>query len=212
MPIPPEREEEISRLAASYGEPRRVIADMTCQELFDPLFKTDRIGEVCMVVRRPTGRIITARKTFYPPNGYRLLTGGISHGEGIEEALLRETFEETSLDVVVRQFLAVIEHRIQPKHPEDAPIKEFFTFAFLLDETGGTLHPHDDSEKIAGFREILPGELPAMAHTLESLSLEDDPDSEFGEALHYWGTFRAIAHKVVFDTMMSARSCTRCSL
>ena len=66
-----------------------------------------------MVVRRPNGKLITAKKTFYPPGAFRLLTGGVGHGELIAAALLREVAEETGLDVVVRRFLAVIEYQLR---------------------------------------------------------------------------------------------------
>ena len=38
----------------------------------------------------------------------------------------------------------------------------FVTFAFLLDEVGGTLGAHDPEERIASFREIEVAELPAL--------------------------------------------------
>jgi 8-oxo-dGTP pyrophosphatase MutT (NUDIX family) len=67
-----------------------------------------------MVIRRPGGALLTAIKTFYPPGAYRLLTGGVGHGEPIEAALLREVEEETGLDVEVQRFVAVIEYHLEP--------------------------------------------------------------------------------------------------
>ena len=104
------RESEIAALSARYGAPRRVAVELRGGP-FRPISATDRIGEVCMVVRRTNGKLLTAVKTFYPPGAFRLLTGGVSHGERIEAALLRETAEETGLAVAVRRFLAVIEYR-----------------------------------------------------------------------------------------------------
>src|SRR5881296_1111961 len=95
-------EAEIADLSARYGAPRRVAAELTGQ-LFSPLVLSDRHGEVCMVMRRPNGKLITAIKTFYPPGAFRLLTGGVGHGEPIAAALLREVAEETGLSVVVRR-------------------------------------------------------------------------------------------------------------
>src|SRR6266487_1360095 len=90
---------------------RRVAVELH-GEPFDPLILNDRIGEVCMVIRRKNGKLLTAIKTFYPPGAFRLLTGGIAHGESIEAALLREVDEETGLDVIARRFLAVIEYQL----------------------------------------------------------------------------------------------------
>src|SRR5690349_10431659 len=143
----PEVESEIAELAARYGTPRRVDVELEGRP-FSPLILNDRHGEVCMVVRRPNGKLITAIKTFYPPGAFRLLTGGVGHGEPIATALLREVAEETGLDVIVRQFLAVIEYRLALLHPHP-----FATFAFLLDEVGGTLAAHDEGERLGGFRE-----------------------------------------------------------
>src|SRR4051794_751222 len=109
--LAPTIETEIATLAARYGSPQRISVELGGAP-FRPLSATDRIGEVCMVVRRPSGTFLTAIKTFYPPGAFRLLTGGINHSEAIAAALLRETAEETGLDVAVRRFLAVIEYHL----------------------------------------------------------------------------------------------------
>src|SRR6185503_11487916 len=128
-----------------YGQPRRITAQLDNWQ-FSPVTMGDRYGEVCMVVRRPNGMLITAKKTFYPAGAFRLLTGGVGHGELIAAALLREVAEETGLEVVVRRFLAVIEYHLQelgarPSNPQLASsnLQPFATFAFLLDEIAGTL-------------------------------------------------------------------------
>ena len=191
-------ESEIAALAAQYGPPRRLVATLAGQP-FDPLVMDDRYGEVCMVVRRPDGTLISAQKTFYPAGAFRLLTGGVHPGEPIAEALAREVAEETGLDVAVRQFLAVIEYEL----PALAP-RRFATFAFLLDEIGGTLAVHDPAERIAAFRFLAPAELPAQADLLASLP--DVDDGEIGGSWRDWGRFRAIAHRVVFDELHPGRA------
>ncbi len=194
MPLSPEHETEITDLSNRYGVPHRVTIDIPT--MFDPLTKQDRIGEVCMVVRRPDGRLVTARKTFYPPDGYRLLTGGIHHGEPIEDALLRETYEETGLDVVVRRFLAIIEYRLPTTPP-----RSFYTFALLVDETGGTLQPQDESERLAGYLLIAPDELPAMTTTLANIKHDAGNDPILDGHWRDWGIFRSIVHQVVYDAL-----------
>lgn len=186
-------EAEIAGLAARYGAPRRVKVALT-GALFEPLSMSDRYGEVCMVVRRPDGTLITAIKTFYPPGAFRLLTGGVHHGEPIASALLREVAEETGLEVAVRRFLAVIEYEL----PALASC-HFATFAFLLDELGGQLATQDESERIGAFRFVPVAELPVLAETLAAAP--DVVAGDIGGSWRDWGRFRAVAHRVVYAAL-----------
>jgi 8-oxo-dGTP pyrophosphatase MutT (NUDIX family) len=207
MQLVPELHAQVETLSMRYGSPVQTTV-MLPDGSFDPFVKSDRIGEVCMVIRRPTGHLLTARKTFYPHNAYRLLTGGIEHGEPIEAALRREVAEETSLTVDVRRFLAVIAYTAPA--PGGAPPSDannpnhFYTFAFLLDEIGGMLAPQDPDERIAGFREVLPEELPTLATRLEQVPDEADP--EIGGRWRSWGMFRAVVHRVVHTTLTATGS------
>jgi ADP-ribose pyrophosphatase YjhB (NUDIX family) len=195
MQLPPDLAAEAARLAARLGPAARVEAAIP-DGLFDPLTKTDRVGEVCMVIRRPGGRLLTFRKDVYPPGVMRLLTGGIGHGEGVEAALLREVAEETSLDVAVRRLLAVIGYRA----PSDPPGgHSFYTFAFLLDELGGVLAPQDPEERVEAFGEAEPAQLYALASFLERL--DDRYDREIGGSWRSWGAFRAVVHRVVAEQL-----------
>ena len=223
--LTPEIEAEIAALAARYGAPRRISIQLDGAP-FDPLYRTDRFGEVCMVVRRPSGRLLTAIKTFYPPGAYRLLTGGVGHGEPIAAALLREVGEETGLDVAIRRFLAVIEYHLESPvvgRPSsvvvDAQLQatnhgprtgtiyraptghyDFATFAFLLDEVGGMLEVRDPDERVESFREVEVAELPALAATLEGVGDRFDP--EIGGSWADWGRFRAVVHRAVYTALV----------
>jgi 8-oxo-dGTP pyrophosphatase MutT (NUDIX family) len=137
-------------------------------------------------------------KTYYPKGAYRLLTGGIDHGEPIFEALLRETAEETGLDVEVKRFLVAVAYRLKG---EEVP--RFYTFAFLLDEIGGTLETIDDGEQVEDFREIELDELPAIVDHLEQVGDNNNYSKKIGGKWRDWGHFRATIHTLVYETMTS---------
>lgn len=187
--LPAHHQAEVAELAAQYGTPRYrhvVLADGT----FDPLIKTDRVGEVGMVVRRRDGSILVARKTYYPPAIFRLLTGGVGPAESIVTALAREVAEETSLTVQISRFLSVITYEVP--HPTS---HRFVSYVFLLDEVGGTLQVADPDEQVAEMRTVLPGELPGLAVRLRQLP--DCSDLAIRGNWARWGQFRAVMHEEV---------------
>jgi ADP-ribose pyrophosphatase YjhB (NUDIX family) len=190
--FPASLRDELTDLERRYGTPivRAVELD---GDLFDPIRRADRrIGEVCFVVRRHDGRLLTGIKTFYPPTAYRLLTGGIDGGERIYDALMRELREETGLTGEVRRFLAAICYRRGSRYL-------FSTFAFLVDETGGRLTNADPHEQLAGFGEIAPDDLERVARTLESLP--DGYDASIAGSWRDWGRFRAVVHRAVAEAL-----------
>src|SRR6266568_7506689 len=109
--LPRNTQEELTLLAEHYGQPIVHIADLGKTTHFDPLNRKDRYGEVCMVIQRPNGHLLTMKKLFYPSNAYRLLTGGINHSEHVFDALQRETHEETGLITTTERFLAAVGYR-----------------------------------------------------------------------------------------------------
>src|SRR2546426_10987328 len=143
-----------------------------------------------MIVRRPNRKVLLSIKTFYPRGAYRLPTGGIHHGEGIFEALVRETLEETGLETTIRRFLAAIASRPRSS-PDGPPI--FHTFAFLLDEVGGVLEARDREERIEEYREVDLAELSTVADRLERVTSVHSVD--VGGDWADWGRFRAGGHR-----------------
>jgi 8-oxo-dGTP pyrophosphatase MutT (NUDIX family) len=191
----PEQQREVDALAARFGRP--LVVDSPIADYFDdPIRKPDRYGEVCMVVRRPNGRLLVAIKTFYPRGAYRLPTGGIHRGEGILDALLREVKEETGLETDVRRFLARISYH-GTRAPSGTPI--FHTFAFLLDETGGRLGALDTTEQIEDWREIAVADLRRVADFLDDLKTAGTMD--IGGDWRAWGKFRAVVHRAVAEAL-----------
>ncbi len=196
MELPVAVTNEVAALAGRYGSPR--VVDAPIDDHFDdPVRKPDRFGEVCMVIRRPNGKLLLAIKTFYPRGAYRLPTGGIHHGEGIQDALVREAHEETGLTVEVERFLAHVQYRSRARRA-DGPL--FHTFAFLLAERGGTLGALDTSEQIEDWREIAPAELPAVADVLDDLRTSGTLD--IGGDWRAWGRFRAVVHRAVHAALL----------
>jgi len=190
-------ERELADLAGRFGEPRRLEARID-DSFKDPIWKRDRYGEVCMVIRRRSGKIPLSIKTFYPRGAYRLPTGGIHLGEGVYEALVREAHEETGLETAVRRFLARIAYA--PASRPDAP-PVFHTFAFLLDEVGGTFGTLDETERIEDWREVDVAELPAVADSLDQLTAQGTED--IGGDWRAWGRFRAVVHREVYAALTS---------
>src|SRR5207248_733716 len=188
----------LDALALRYGTPITWTVPIR-DEFDDPIRKPDRRGEVCMVVRRPSGTILLSITTFYPRGAYRLPTGGIEHGEGVLDAVLRETHEETGLETELKRFLASVSY-VPRTDPGAAPL--FHTFAFLLEERGGTLGALDTSEQIESWKEIDPRELPAVAETLARLRTSGTVS--IGGDWSAWGEFRSVIHRAVhaalFDT------------
>lgn len=214
--LSPSQEAELSELAVRFGEPLRV--DVALSDGFlDPIYMPDRCGEVCMVIRRPNGKVLLSTKTFYPPGAYRLPTGGIEPSEGIFAALLREAHEETGLLLAVRRFLTDITYRVkdgqsgdrEPAHagrPRAAGERAggrgpviFRTLAFLMDELGGTLGALDEHERIKDYREIDVAELPVVAARLDGIGSETS--SEIVGDWADWGRFRAVAHRAVHEAL-----------
>jgi len=191
--LEPRIERELASLGERFGRPRSVSAQID-DSFDDPIRKPDRYGEVAMVIRRPSGTLLLAIKTFYPRGAYRLPTGGIHHGEGVYDALVREAHEETGLALVVERFLSRIAY-----HGAGGGAPLFHTFAFLLRETGGTLGAIDESEQIEEWREIEDRELPAVASFLEGLRTAGTRG--IGGSWGAWGKFRAVVHRKVRDAL-----------
>lgn len=184
---------EMDRLAGRLGTP--IVRDVPLDDIaFDPVGNPSRFAEVCMVVRRPSGNVLLAIKTFYPRGAYRLPTGGIDQDEPILDAVLRETLEETGLTVEVGRFLAALSYRDGTDGP---PV--FHTFAFLLDDpSGAPVTPLDEHEQIESYLEVPAGELPRVAERLDRIP----PDGAAGiPNWDAWGRFRAHAHRVVHEAL-----------
>ena len=183
------------------GTPRREAVTLRVSRLFSAVeSRPDRVAEVVFAIRRPNGLLLLQTKSFYPPGAYRLPSGSIMAGEPVLAALWREVAEETSLQADLLRYLG--RYHLRRSSWTDGgggrPQAHAFTsYVFLLQETGGELFTADEDERVAGFREIEPRELPDVADGLEALADSPDPTlRSWGD----WGRFRAIVHRVVWDS------------
>ncbi|HLJ59816.1 MAG TPA: NUDIX hydrolase [bacterium] len=145
-----------------------------------------------MAIRVASGGFLAITKEYYPPNLYRLPTGGIRRGEPVLEALHREVREETGLNSPVVTLVAIIGYH------DGRVLSEFFTWVFLL-EARDEPRAEDPDERIAGFRIVALDELPEIAARLEGLP--DDYSAEFERSWAEWGRFRGAAHRVVREVL-----------
>jgi 8-oxo-dGTP diphosphatase len=144
----------------------------------------DRRGEVVFCVIRPNGRIVAITCTEYPKGIYRIPTGGIGHDEDILAAVFREVKEELGLDVKIRSFGGVV--RIRFEHEEDHVM--FYSYIFILDETGGRLLEDASDDEIGDVREV---DLDGLAEIIAGI------DAIKGK-WHDWGQFRYVTSNAVY--------------
>lgn len=106
-------EEDVARLIHKYGEGRQRIVTWDQREvdyrreMEDPLC----FGEVVLLVHDEGGRLAVVREQGSPPEAFDLPTGVIQEGERVEDAALREGYEETGSHIRVEELTAV--YRVQ---------------------------------------------------------------------------------------------------
>ncbi|MGQ9630162.1 MAG: NUDIX hydrolase [bacterium] len=189
-------EDEIAELDRLYGPSRRAhcILDIEDFESWKYHSERGRRREVAFAIRRPSGKIVTITKNFYPSGAYRIPTGGVEDGERVLNALHREVREETGLEAGVDGFLGVITYEFRRGRESS----HFASYVFLMGEIGGRLGPRDEREGISNYREVSVGELLEVASQLEGIDVSP--------SWRDWGRFRAIVHRFVFDSIAGLSS------
>ena len=189
--LPEPMQTELAELSQRFGPPVTGSADLGDSPYLRKVVE-GRFAEVCMVVRRRTGRLLVFRKPFYPAGIFRLLTGGIEANESILEALQREVHEETGLTTVVERFLAASTYLCDNR-------PQFTSFAFLLDEKAGILGALDPDERVESFRDIEASHLLEIAQQLEQLA--EEYNAELDADIRQWGLLRALNHRLVWQAL-----------
>jgi 8-oxo-dGTP pyrophosphatase MutT (NUDIX family) len=190
MPAPSHKvNTELDDLSRAYGYPVIVSETLRIKTMFGAL--DERPAEVVPVIKRPNGCLVAMIKDNYPAAAYRLPSGGIHKGEPILDALLRESYEETGLRVVVRRFLAIVRYQVIIATGRTG---RFTSYAFLV-EGDGPLAPQDPNERIADLREVAVTDLRPMADFLHNLRTEGEND------WNDWGRYRAVVHRAVAEVL-----------
>ena len=176
-----------------------------------------RRAEICYVMRR--GRmsdVLLHIKRFYPPQGYRLPTGGIQQGEAVMATLAREIMEETgqqvaasdgthaagagaddavmAASVIVERCLGVV---VYTMHHATLGAVPFATYCFgVRMPAEGVIAPQDADEQIADWRWVPSVQLSTVADTLEGVGATHPRWAD-------WGRFRAVSHRFVAKWLRS---------
>jgi 8-oxo-dGTP pyrophosphatase MutT (NUDIX family) len=182
--------DEVAELSAQYGKPEvrqvRVQADERVHK-FRFSKNSDRRAEVVFAIEDQSGQVWTHTKANYPPNIFRLPTGGVHWDELVVEALLREVKEETGLPVEIVRFLGIIEYQFW----HGSLTAPFASYIFHLRSTCFDCPTLQADEPISEFRPVLPVQLRQLAGQLRGLA---------GER-RAWGEWRAYAHDLVYDAL-----------
>jgi len=145
----------------------------------------DRRGEVVFCVIRPDGRIITITCAEYPQGIYRIPTGGIGYGEDIIKAVYREIKEELGIDADITDFAGVI--KIQFRHGDDSTM--FYSYIFILKETGGRLLLDANDDEISEVKEV----------NIDGLQVITESLSNIPGKWNDWGRFRYVTSNAVLN-------------
>jgi 8-oxo-dGTP pyrophosphatase MutT (NUDIX family) len=187
-PIDPE---EMARLERALGPCARLSYEVPMSpsslDYWLRHIPANRRCEVGMVILGPNGRLLVHTKSFYPEGVFRIPTGGVHPRERVMDALLREAWEETGLEVDVERLLAVLEYRFT----DGQRVLPFATYLFLLRFKSGEPSVQDEMERITEFREVDARDLTSLAISLEGLAKDWDD----------WGRFRALAHRAVAELL-----------
>lgn len=153
----------------------------------------DRRGEVVFCVIRPDGKVIVVTCTEYPRGIFRIPTGGIKHNENILCSVFREASEELGLKTEIVSFPGVLKLRFI--YHNDTVM--FYSYLFILKETGGRLLVDATDDEISEVREVDIGGLESVVSALEKI------EGAWGD----WGRFRYETSNAILQYLKTLGNC-----
>jgi 8-oxo-dGTP pyrophosphatase MutT (NUDIX family) len=184
--------DEVAELSAQFGRPEQRTFHVQADDyIYAYRFNksADRRAEVVFAIEDRSGQLWVHTKSSYPQHIFRLPTGGVHCDELVMEGLLREVKEETGLPVEIVRFLGIIEYQFS----YGRLVAPFASYIFHLHSecVGGPCA--QPGEPISEFRAVSPQQLRQLAVNLRGLA----------GVRRAWGEWRALAHDLVYDTLIA---------
>lgn len=119
---------------------------------------TSVVPSANVIVVNDRGEILIIRRT--DNNNHALPGGGMDLGESITQTAIRETKEETGVDVELTGLVGIYTN---PRHlieyTSDGEVRQEFSIVFTARPTGGVPTPSSESSEVAW---VTPADVPAL--------------------------------------------------
>jgi 8-oxo-dGTP pyrophosphatase MutT (NUDIX family) len=141
------KDEELALLIQKYGEPvvHKFVANFLgfeC-ELVEQTEAKGRLHDITCFIRRDDGFFVVIQKHQYARTGiYRAPSGGATPGESLEDAAIREMYEETGLTIELTYFVLDMQLSVVCK---DRTIP-WRSLVFMAKPVDGEMKPVDTRE------------------------------------------------------------------
>ena len=138
------------------GEPERLVCS-ACEHV---IFHDPKVAAGCIV--EEAGGIVLLRRAIEPGYGKWVFPGGyVDRGERVEDAAVRETLEESCLQVRITKLLGVYSYANRP----------IVVIVYAGDVTGGVLRAADESLEARVFPPLeIPWDKLAFSSTFDALA------------------------------------------
>jgi len=142
------RQDDVAEMEARLGKP--AVRDMTYEidpsefDMVESSMYKGRAHDVTMFIRKKDdpSSIVVIRKPFFPPRVFRAPSGAANNGESLESGAVRESKEETGLDVELTCYVA----RINVKFTADGRVIEWTSHILEAGQVSGEIDPVDTHE------------------------------------------------------------------
>ena len=136
-------DEVLAPIRKRYGKPARMEwkGEISRREHGIATYNPRRMHDVTLFILNGS-RLALIRKHLFPPGVWRPPGGGVNPGEGFVEAVRREAYEETGLDVALERYLVNAHARFLYKPPE----LDWRTHVFLATTADESPEPRDTDE------------------------------------------------------------------